>query len=913
MSDRQHFNPTRIVPPEIWLLFRHKWLIAACVLAMMALGAAYLVLRPDHYTSTADLVIDNRRMVVFGNDDVLTESQLTDGIIDSQAEVLTSDSVGLLVVDELALAEDPEFAPEGLPLRARIYAALGLRDAELTPEGQRRTALRNFKENLTVQRVGMSYVLHLSFRSEDPVKAATILQVLIDNYLRQRAEINAAAGEQATGWLRSRARNMGITASVATRPAPPSYPGGLGAPAVLVACAVLGLLLGLGAALFRSLFNTKLVTPADVEDRLGVPCFGALPPMPRGLPMAQDPTAAMTLQLAAGDLLGQAGGERARVIGICAVERGVGASTVARELAALISQAAGEPVLLVDASQDSAAAGIAPLKGAPDVTVLTVWPAEKMASMTYWMNVAPRELADWHRDRGTIVIDLPPASTFPDTRNALPLLDALIGVVGRRGGAAEAWRSLLALPEVREKLRGVIYNRLSSGWFGGGDGGRGRGATVPAAPPAEERPPVPVRAAAERIAAGVTMGLTVGPSSGLAGGGVILARFVVLGLLGALMLMPAGARAAEYRIVERDKLEVVVPEFPQSSGIFAVDADGTIVVPEVGYVQATGLTPREVAARVGDQMSLITGGGPDGAVTVRIAEYAPVYVMGDVEVPGGYPFVPGMTPLQAVALAGGVYRTGPDQMRAVLNDAGEMHQLLYDRARTLAQMARLRAEVAGADAITWPERDLRGVDPTALAEMIAQETAIFEARRDLDSRQIEGLARLRELYTNEIATLGEQMELKRRQIETYAIELERLSRSTTPSPRALELQRSQADAESQLLELVGLRQRAEQLKAQAEQDALMVDGGQYSDATNSLRDRAAALEQIDERLAALRELTRFARVPIFSDSWRSQGLRYRVSRRGSAEPIEVDASGSVEIMPGDIIEVLQTTEVPNLN
>lgn len=176
MSDRQHFDPNRIVPPEIWLLFRHKWLIALCVFLMMALGAAYLVLRPDYYTSTADLVIDNRRMVVFGNDDVLTESQLTDGIIDSQAEVLTSDSVGLLVVDELALAKDPEFAPEGLPLRARIYAALGLRDAEPTPEGQRRTALRNFKENLTVQRVGMSYVLHLSFRSEDPVKAATILQ-----------------------------------------------------------------------------------------------------------------------------------------------------------------------------------------------------------------------------------------------------------------------------------------------------------------------------------------------------------------------------------------------------------------------------------------------------------------------------------------------------------------------------------------------------------------------------------------------------------------------------------------------------------------------------------------------------------------------------------------------------------------
>lgn len=451
MSDRQHFDPNRIVPPEIWLLFRHKWLIALCVFLMMALGAAYLVLRPDYYTSTADLVIDNRRMVVFGNDDVLTESQLTDGIIDSQAEVLTSDSVGLLVVDELALAKDPEFAPEGLPLRARIYAALGLRDAEPTPEGQRRTALRNFKENLTVQRVGMSYVLHLSFRSEDPVKAATILQTLIENYLRQRAEINAAAGDQATGWLRSRARNMGITASVATRPAPPSYPGGLGAPAVLVACAVLGLMLGLGAALFRALFNTKLVTPADVEDRLGVPCFGALPAMRRGVPMAEDPTAAMTLQVAAGDLLGQSGRERARIIGICAVERSVGASTVARELAALISQAAGEPVLLVDASQDGAAAGISRLKGAPDVTVLTIWPAEKMASMTYWMNVAPRELADWRRERGTVVIDLPPASTFPDTRNALPLLDALIGVVGRRSGAADAWRSFLALPEVRDR------------------------------------------------------------------------------------------------------------------------------------------------------------------------------------------------------------------------------------------------------------------------------------------------------------------------------------------------------------------------------------------------------------------------------------------------------------------------------
>ncbi len=78
---------------------------------------------------------------------------------------------------------------------------------------------------------------------------------------------------------------------------------------------------------------------------------------------------------------------------------------------------------------------------------------------------------------------------------------------------------------------------------------------------------------------------------------------------------------------------------------------GTFSFPFLGEVRAKGRTSSEIEAIIaqglrGDYLL-------DPKVTVRILEYRPFFVNGEVKNPGGYPFKPGLTLRKVIALAGG--------------------------------------------------------------------------------------------------------------------------------------------------------------------------------------------------------------------------------------------------------------------
>jgi polysaccharide export outer membrane protein len=61
-------------------------------------------------------------------------------------------------------------------------------------------------------------------------------------------------------------------------------------------------------------------------------------------------------------------------------------------------------------------------------------------------------------------------------------------------------------------------------------------------------------------------------------------------------------------------------------------------------------------------------------VSVEIINYRPVYILGQVNKPGEYPYVNGMSVLNAVALAGGyTYRANESDVYIRSRDAEEEH------------------------------------------------------------------------------------------------------------------------------------------------------------------------------------------------------------------------------------------------
>ena len=64
--------------------------------------------------------------------------------------------------------------------------------------------ISNVRSQLTVAQVGRSYVISLTFLSEDPVKAARIANGMVDEYLASQVEAKYAAADRATDWLKQR-------------------------------------------------------------------------------------------------------------------------------------------------------------------------------------------------------------------------------------------------------------------------------------------------------------------------------------------------------------------------------------------------------------------------------------------------------------------------------------------------------------------------------------------------------------------------------------------------------------------------------------------------------------------------------------------------------------------------------------
>ena len=130
---------------------------------------------------------------------------------------------------------------------------------------------------------------------------------------------------------------------------------------------------------------------------------------------------------------------------------------------------------------------------------------------------------------------------------------------------------------------------------------------------------------------------------------------------GRLPALPSDPAGAVYLLGAGDSLHITVFGEEDLSGTFKISDNGTLVMPLVGQVQAQGLSVPELQKRLVSQLNVKAVKSPD--VTIQVEEYRPFFILGEVKNPGSYPYVPEMTVLTAVAIAGGfTYRASQDEV-----------------------------------------------------------------------------------------------------------------------------------------------------------------------------------------------------------------------------------------------------------
>jgi polysaccharide export outer membrane protein len=108
-----------------------------------------------------------------------------------------------------------------------------------------------------------------------------------------------------------------------------------------------------------------------------------------------------------------------------------------------------------------------------------------------------------------------------------------------------------------------------------------------------------------------------------------------------------------YVIGPEDVLQVTVWKEPTLSGSFPVRPDGMISMVLLGDVKAAGLTPMQLSANLTTQLKKYVQ-DPLVTVLVQAVNSQRVYIVGEVGHVGPVPLTPGMSPLQAIAEAGGL-------------------------------------------------------------------------------------------------------------------------------------------------------------------------------------------------------------------------------------------------------------------
>lgn len=108
------------------------------------------------------------------------------------------------------------------------------------------------------------------------------------------------------------------------------------------------------------------------------------------------------------------------------------------------------------------------------------------------------------------------------------------------------------------------------------------------------------------------------------------------------------------------------------TGEFIIGTDGTLSFPLIGNMKAAGITP----VGLGDAITTALASGylANPKVTVEVKNYRPIYVLGEVNKPGEYPYTADMTVLAAIAKADGfTYRA--QQKRVFIKRAEQPNEV----------------------------------------------------------------------------------------------------------------------------------------------------------------------------------------------------------------------------------------------
>lgn len=195
----------------VQLLWRRKTAIAIagviCACVAVAIGKT---LTPK-YLATTQLYVDPRELQLVDRE-LTPRSQDISGlamVVDSQARLITSNSVLLQVIRDAHLDEDQEFGGGSsglLPTLLRLFGLEARPAAE--PKLGQMAALEALNRHINVKKTDRTFIVDIDVWSYDAAKAAMLANAIANAYLAEAKNSQALAARRATNDLSGRLKEL---------------------------------------------------------------------------------------------------------------------------------------------------------------------------------------------------------------------------------------------------------------------------------------------------------------------------------------------------------------------------------------------------------------------------------------------------------------------------------------------------------------------------------------------------------------------------------------------------------------------------------------------------------------------------------------------------------------------------------
>ena len=174
--------------PGVLAFFREKGqriLMLAAVI--FAVGVIVLMLIPARYAATALVVVDPREQRVTADQDVLPGIGQDAAALQSYVEIAKSDGFLGPLIDQLKVAEDNDVSG-GTTDTTRL--------------------LDRFRKRLDISRRGLTYVIAITFTSNNPQRAAYYANAVAEAFVASQRGTRSVATDEAADWLKSRLKTL---------------------------------------------------------------------------------------------------------------------------------------------------------------------------------------------------------------------------------------------------------------------------------------------------------------------------------------------------------------------------------------------------------------------------------------------------------------------------------------------------------------------------------------------------------------------------------------------------------------------------------------------------------------------------------------------------------------------------------